>query len=229
MRCNLCGGRAFTDMPKRPAVRCAACGSLERTRVAGLHVDQLALPPRATILHFAPELGLHRLLKAIGGDRYRALDIDPSLYPGRDAEPFDLCRDVFNLPAGEADLIVHNHVLEHLECNWTAVLVRLARALKPAGTMLFSMPVLPGDFTDALTTAPRDEKLARFGPMLHVRRFSPEHLQATLGMVFHIPERHDLTARFPPAVLEEANVPAHHWHGYTGTTVFRVTPAELRL
>ena len=229
MRCNLCGGRTFTDMPKRPRVRCAECGSLERTRVAGLHVADLALQAGARILHFAPERGLHDLLKSIGGAAYRALDLDPALYPGRAVERFDLCRDVFDLPAGGADLIVHNHVLEHLECNYTAVLVRLARALKPEGTMLFSMPVLPGDFTDEITAASRDEKLRRFGPMIHVRRFSPEHLQMTLGMIFRLPERYDLTARFPAAVLEDANIPPHHWHAFTGTSVFRVTPADLRL
>ncbi len=114
-------------------------------------------------------------------------------------------------------------MLEHLECNYTAVLVRLARTLKPDGVMLFSVPILPGDFTDEIVDAPLESKLARFGESLHVRRFGAAVLQQTLGMVFHIPERYDLTARFPEAQLREANIPQHHWHGYTGASIFRVT------
>ncbi len=129
MHCNICGGTALTDMPKRPGVRCADCGSLERTRVAALHIVEHIRPPSGShILHFAPERGLGVLLREIGGPNYRSADIDPSRYPGLDVERFDLCEDVFDLPLGRYDLIVHNHVLEHVECNYSAVLMRLARS-----------------------------------------------------------------------------------------------------
>lgn len=229
MRCNICGCARFTDMPKRPAVRCAECGSLERTRVAALHVRDLGLASGARILHFAPERGLHAVLRGIGGAHHRCLDIAPKRYPDLDVERFDLCRDVFALPPGSQDLIVHNHVLEHLECNYTAVLVRLARALAAGGTMLFSMPILPGPFTDELMDGTEAEKVARFGNMIHVRRFGADFLQQTIGMIFDIPAAYDLTRRFPEPVLAEANIPEHHWHRYTGASVFRVTAADLRL
>ena len=216
-------------MPKRPAVRCAQCGSLERTRVAALHVRDLGLPAGATILHCAPERGLSAMLRAIGGANYRAVDIDPDRYPGLGVEPFDLCRDVFDIPPGTLDLVVHNHVLEHLECNYTAVLVRLAKALRPGGTMLFSMPILPGGFTDELIEGDGAEKRARFGDMLHVRRFGDRFIPQTIGMIFQVPERYDLTATFPEAVLADANIPKHHWRHWTGASMFRVTPADLRL
>ena len=80
MRCNICGGPDFLDMPKRPAVRCARCGSLERTRVAALHIAELGLEQGARILHFAPERGLSALLREKGGANYRALDIDPDQF-----------------------------------------------------------------------------------------------------------------------------------------------------
>ncbi len=229
MRCNICGCADFTDMPKRPAVRCAGCGSLERTRVAALHVRDLALAPGARILHFAPERGLHALLRAAGGANHRCLDVAPERYPGLAVEPFDLCRDVYGLAPGSQDLVVHNHVLEHLECNYTAVLARLARALAPGGTMLFSMPILPGPFTDELMAGTEAEKRQKFGDMIHVRRFGADFLPQTIGMIFDIPARYDLTARFPEAVLADANIPAHHWRSYTGASVFRVTGADLRL
>ncbi len=229
MRCNICGCPDFTDMPKRPRVRCAGCGSLERTRVAALHIHELGLPEAARILHFAPERGLAALLKQAGGANYRALDIAPERYPGFDVQAFDLCRDVFGLPLGGHDLIVHNHVLEHIECNYSAVLLRLTHALANSGTMLFSMPVLSGPFTDELIDGSVDEKIEKFGDMIHVRRFGAGFLQQTIGMIFDIPDRYDLTTRFPEAVLAEANIPPHHWTRYTGASVFRITRADLRV
>jgi phosphoglycolate phosphatase len=216
-------------MPKRPRVRCLGCGSLERTRVAGLHVEALGLPPGSRILHFAPERGLHDVLRPIGGAGYRALDVEPQKYPFARPEAFDLCRDVFGLEEGSCDLIVHNHVLEHIECNYSAVLLRLLRALKPGGTMLFSMPILPGPFTDELMEGSVEQKREKFGDMLHVRRFGAGFIQQTIGMLFRVPERYDLTRVFAPAILREANVPEHHWQAFTGASVFRVTPDDLRV
>lgn len=228
MPCNICGGTDFTDMPKRPRVRCADCGSLERTRVAALHVNALSLPPEAAILHFAPERGLAAMLREIGGDNYRPLDIDPTRYPGLEVEPFDLCRDVFDLPEDHYDLIVHNHVLEHIECSYAAVLTRLIRSLNARGTMLFSVPILPGGYTDELIRAPMEEKLARFGPMLHVRRFGTDFLQQTLGMIFPVAAANDLRSTFAESELIEANIPRHHWNAYTGATIFSVRKRDLR-
>ena len=73
MQCNICGGTAFTDMPKRPAVRCADCGSLERTRVAALHItEELRLASGSPILHFAPERGLSVLTVGMAMDEESA-------------------------------------------------------------------------------------------------------------------------------------------------------------
>ena len=229
MQCNICGCSRFTDMPKRPAVRCADCGSLERTRVTALHVAQdLKLASGAQILHFAPERGLSLMLREIGGPNYHAVDIDPDRYPGLDVTRFDLVEDVFDLPHDRYDLIVHNHVLEHVEANYSAVLMRLARALTDTGIMLFSVPILPGDFTDELIVGTLDDKLRRFGPSLHVRRFSADTLQRTLGMLFPIPDAHDLRDRFDEALLTACNIPPHHWTNFTGATVFRVRKQDLR-
>ena len=228
MQCNICGGTAFTDMPKRPAVRCGDCGSLERTRVAALHIAELKPRPGAHILHFAPERGLSVLLREIGGPNYRAADIDPGRYPGLGVERFDLAEDVFDLPRDRYDLIVHNHVLEHVEANYSAVLLRLARSLSDGGSMLFSVPILPGDFTDEIVVGLPEEKLRRFGPALHVRRFSVETLGRTLGMLFPIPESYDLRDRFDPALLEKCNIPPHHWTNFTGATVFRLRKQDFR-
>jgi phosphoglycolate phosphatase len=230
MRCNICGNTEFSDMPERLKVRCTSCGSLERTRVAALHVQKhLTLQPGARILHFAPERGLSKMLRDIGGPNYRAVDIDPDRYPGLGVERLDLCRDVFDLPENTYDLIVHNHVLEHIECNYTIVLIRLAQALSDQGTMLFSAPILPGHFSDELIHLPLEQKIEHFGPMVHVRRFGREFLQETLGMIFRIPHVYDLCANFSEKDLVEANIPRHHWRKFTGASVFRVRREDLKV
>lgn len=230
MQCNVCGGRNFVDMPKRPKVRCTACGSLERTRVAALYLNGVDRPRRgAAILHFAPERGISAMLRQTEDASYRAVDLNPELYPGLGVERFDLCRDVFDLPVAGYDLIVHNHVLEHLECNYSVVLLRLVKALKPGGIMLFSVPILPGEFTDVVGDATLAEKLSRFGDSLHMRVFGAAVLQRTLGMIVAIPERYDLVGRFPEAQLEDANIPRHHWQAYTGASIFRVGHGDLRV
>lgn len=229
MQCNICGGTAFSDMPGRPLARCTSCGGLERARVAALHIrHKLNLAPGSRILHFAPERGLSALLRGIGGENYRACDIDPAKYPGLGVEPFDLCRDVFGLPRNHYDLIVHNHVMEHIECNYTMVLLRLARALVPTGTMLFSLPIIDAPFRDELIAGSLADKTAYFGPMIHVRQMGRDFLQQTLGMIFDLPERYDLLANFSEKQLTDANIPARHWGKYTGASVMRVTRANLR-
>ena len=80
-----------------------------------------------------------------------------------------------------------------------------------------------------LVNASPDEKIARFGSMLHVRRFGRDFVEETIGMIFRIPERYDLTAFFSETELEEVNIPPRHWQKYTGASVFRVQRTDLRL
>ncbi|GGH28104.1 hypothetical protein GCM10007036_37110 [Alsobacter metallidurans] len=230
MHCNLCGGDRFTDMPKRPQVRCASCGSLERTRLVGLHIQERIRPAAGSrILHFAPERGLAALLRPIGGDQYDAVDIEPEKYPGLGVRRFDLCADVFDLPRGHYDLIVHNHVLEHIRCSYSVPLIRLAQALAPGGVMLFTMPILPGPFTEELVDLPEAQMIERFGPMIHVRRFGDAFIPDTIGMIFRTPARYDVTERFSPERLREINLPERHWRAWTGSSVFEVRPDDLRV
>ena len=228
MRCNICG-TAFLDLPNQPTLRCSSCGSLVRTRVVALYLQKhFKLKHGTNILHCAPERGLSQMLKEIGGENYRAIDINPDLYPGLMVDRVDLCSDVFDLPEREYDLIVHNHVLEHLECNYTVVLLRLAKSLNDDGIMLFTTPILPGHFSDELIKLPREQKLDRFGPAVHVRRFGRDFLQETLGMIFRLPRTYDLLASFTEQELVEANIPSHHWRKFTGASVFQVRRSDLR-
>ena len=92
--CNLCGAAAWVDMNNRRGVRCARCGSLERTRSIKLILDAMGRPkPGSQILHLAPEIGIASWLKNLSPNGYDPVDLDPSRYPSVGVRKFDLVAD----------------------------------------------------------------------------------------------------------------------------------------
>ena len=214
-RCNFCGGSAFRDARQSANSICTACGSTERVRVAKLFLDRHGLPrPGMRIAHFAPEKCLGQYLQGIAGAGYEAYDIDPSRYDFIETRAFDLCRDVFGLPSDHYDLIVHNHVIEHLPCNYTMALLHLHRALKPDGRHLFSVPIHAGAYEEDLAELPPPQRRQRFRQGDHIRRFGRDTVEMTLGMIFRLPQPYRLDQQFSRAELAAANVhnglAAHH-------------------
>lgn len=158
-RCNICGGQRFVRGPgrrlsptgKRP--KCAGCGSLERHRA------------------------FHRLFRGLGPRRLRALRcLQFSRDPTVDAGWFESYEvSVFNKrnsldlqqiarPDGSYDIIVCNHVLEHVP-DYRAALRELGRILSARGFLFLSFPD-PYGFARTLDWGyphPRDS--------LHYRRF----------------------------------------------------------
>lgn len=229
MRCNLCGSEEFRDLPGRPNAICEGCHSYERTRILGLMLRKFeALGKDTKILHFAPENGLADYIEdRIGPENYHMRDIDPSRYR-RGVEKFDLCKDIESLPEEYYDIIIHNHVIEHVPCNSTVVLQRLHRALTPAGSHYFSVPIYGDRYESAFADIGDDERTRRFGQFDHVRRFGINDLDLTLGMVFALPKANDLTTQFDPKALEDAAIPREVWSGFSGHTVFRMTKGDLK-
>ena len=228
-RCNVCGSSDWRDYGKRKSAACGKCGSLERTRLLFLHLQRLGLPrPGNRILHVAPERGLALKIAEIAGAGYQPVDIDPKRYEKVSAEKFDLCADAPNLADHEYDLIIHNHVLEHIRCDVTAVMLHLTRALKPDGVHLFSVPMFAnrpweeyfGDMTD-------EEATKRFGQWDHCRNFSQPHLERTLGMAFKTdfksfqPDR-----QFSFSDLEAINFPRDASSRIDGHTIFAIRRRE---
>lgn len=229
MQCNLCGSTEFRDVNGRAKALCGSCGSYERTRLVKLYVDQLDLPPTARVLHLAPEWGLYRALRARFAD-YVAADYDLHRYRHiEDIRRIDLTDFESYASLGRFDLVIHNHVIEHLPCNYTAVLIRLHKLLTPRGHHLFSVPIYGSSFEETLATISSDEAARRFGQFDHVRRFSAVDLQATLGAIFEFPREYRALDRFDADALRDANVPELAWTGYSGHSVFDLQPAALRL
>lgn len=231
MRCNICEGTRFGHQGTRENVRCLNCSSLERTRAIKLHLDRLDAPSRGDrILHIAPERGIAEFLRERAGDGYEAVDLFPDLFPHVAARRFDLCTDAAGLPSAEYDLILHSHVLEHVPCNWTMVLLHLHRALKPGGHHLFAIPILSGHFEESLAPLPKEEAVRRFGQDDHVRRLGRADLERTLGMVFagDLAE-HALDRWFDAAILNAASIPEAMRPDLNSSTVFVFGKDELQL
>jgi len=73
------------------------------------------------------------------------------------------------------DLVVHNHVLEHLCCDILPVIAETVRTIRPGGYMFFSVPFREGKLDDGWKeTLTDDEKISRFDQADHVRIFGTE-------------------------------------------------------
>lgn len=224
--CNLCGSPEFNELNGRPNAICAKCGAYERTRIMKLSLDRMTIGPETAILHLAPERGLYSWLSA-RSKAYIAGDIDLERYAHIPSiRKIDLCDAKTFEGLGPFDLIIHSHVIEHVPCNWTVVMQRLHRLLKPGGRHVFSLPIYGQAYEEDLSALSEEAKTKRFGQFDHCRRFSPNDLHATLGAVFRIPETYDLVRDFGEDALRAANIPETAWRGFSGHSVFFIGKDE---
>jgi len=114
---------------------CPGCGARSRHRgIALVLPGRLERPPRR-ILHFAPEAPITAVLERLA--------------PDAEVVTTDLVRDDVDRPGediqalgfadGEFDLVLCNHVLEHVEDDGAAV-AELARVTAPGGQALITVP-----------------------------------------------------------------------------------------
>jgi phosphoglycolate phosphatase len=225
--------------------------------VIGLLLDRLELlRPGAEVLHIAPQRGLARWIVQQPGVTCRFIDLEPAGLDGIDIAPgdvdrgdvdlepagavephdppiverLDLCRDLPSIQDHCFDVIIHSHVLEHLTCNYTAVLAQLRRTMRASATMVCCVPVLPGSFAEDLDASiGPDERTRRFGQHDHVRRFGADDLPSTLGMVVPLAPDYDVRRWLVADDLRRHNIPDHCWTGYTPHSVIVVRADEFLL
>jgi SAM-dependent methyltransferase len=129
-----------------------------------------------SVLHPAPEPGLFFRISQLCRE-YKAVDYDPCQYDkwNPKVEFIDLCK-IDETLEGTFDLIIHNHVLEHIPCSVSSVLAQLRSRLNQGGIMLFSVPIRP----EAKTTENLDSNLTHedrkrlFGQWDHLRIFGDQ-------------------------------------------------------
>ena len=114
---------------------CPGCGSRSRHRGLALAVDRVAGPATRRVLHFAPEAPLAPVIARVAAsaevvttDLHRR-DVDR---PGEDIQ-------ALTFADGEFDVVVCNHVLEHVVDDRTAV-AEVARVTAPGGVAVISVP-----------------------------------------------------------------------------------------
>ena len=222
--CPLCGSEVFDDHRNVPAIRCRTCKSDERTRAVKLFLDRhLNLKTGQKVLHFAPERRLGKYIADAVGTGYDAVDIDPERYSSRSGyqvRSLDLCTEASKLPSDFYDLVLHNHVMEHVPCNVTLVLQHLHRAVKPGGVHMFSIPILSGYFEEDLDpNLTEPERTARFGQGDHMRRFGREDFDRTVGPIVGVTAAYSLADHFSDHELRTANIRKSQWT-CSGSSVF---------
>lgn len=164
--CPICTYRGMfraVGIPPRYDAQCPKCGSLERHRLIRLALNRHPVPATAEVIHFAPEATVKAMLPS---EHYRSADLEP----GR----ADLVLNIesIDLPSESVDLVVANHVLEHVGDDRRA-LAEIFRVLRRGGLLIATIPLTEGwdeTYEDPAVIAPQDREL-HFGQSNHVRYY----------------------------------------------------------
>ena len=145
---------------------CPGTLSLERHRLLWLYLKRKTklLEKNISVLHVAPEIIFIKKFKKITNWNYVSIDLKSPLA--------DIKANVYNLPFEENyfDLILCNHVLEHIEDDNKA-LNELHRVIKNKGTLIAQVPLeknLKKTFENKEIMNPK-ERNKHFGQYDHVR------------------------------------------------------------
>jgi hypothetical protein len=228
--CNICGNKHFADVKSRANARCTNCGSVERTRLLWLFLQDIDITDSTSILHLAPERGLYDNLKArTKPGNYVCADYAPKRYSFAEGI---IAIDLTNLedqPSNRYDIIIHSHVMEHVPCNIAYTMFHLCRMLKPHGQQICVIPFAPGRYDECFQAIPEKERIRRFGQHDHVRRFGIDDLDRHLGAIVTLPGEFDAVERFGEEKLRCANIPEQAWRGFSIHTVLHLKKTDFKL
>lgn len=207
VNCPICDKNFRTFLPyglnNRENAQCVNCESLERHRLVWLYLakETNLFNGRYKVLHVGPEKSLWDKFKDLQDIDYTAID---KFAEGYEYDKGVLNKDITNLdlPDNTYDVIIANHVLEHIIDDATAM-KELYRVLKPGGWGILQVPLdekLEETFEDFTVTNPIDrEKL--FGQHDHVRVYGKDYITRLEKAGFNV-EVIDYISRF---TLEEVS------------------------
>ncbi|QCP47743.1 methyltransferase domain-containing protein [Trinickia violacea] len=152
---------------------CPKCGCNDRERHLWLYLAFSRILEDAgakRILHVAPEAGLEPRIRRLQPREYVVGDLSPRLAHHREINVEKL-----DFPDGYFDVIICNHVLEHVD-NPAAALAEFNRCLAPGGHLVAQTPYSPVLRNTFELTKPVDEAFATnyFGQNDHVRMFGAD-------------------------------------------------------
>lgn len=196
--CSCCGIKSkafvagsYADYPEKfnPAryentnqyVLCPVCRSLPRHRILASWCDnhQELFQKAADILYFAPEYCMTLWMKR-NGILYTSAD----LYKEADLK---LDIQATNLRDESCDMVICNHVLEHVD-DFKLALKEIYRILRPEGSFICSFPIHPAiEFVDEDPGIQSpEERFRRFGQDDHKRVFGLKADQLLLDTGFTV-------------------------------------------
>jgi len=184
-QCNICDSLVFTDFSNRIGVQCATCQSLERHRLVRWVLGQLGymeITSRKRALHLAPEAATHRYMAEFFDVGYFCADPKPENYPHAECLKLALPEGLDIFPDGYFNLILHNHVLEHIPGDYHDHLFAFSRLLASGGHMVFTVPIAAAEATiqggELLNSD--EERKSMFGQADHYKIFGRDLLDWSL-------------------------------------------------
>jgi phosphoglycolate phosphatase len=184
--CNICGAGDFREFNNRAGAQCTSCSSLERHRLVRYALESLGyLLPGTTranvrLFHLAPEPVTHRYLSAEYAAGYICADLNPELYPHAECLRLRLPEDLRIFPPGYFQLILHNHVLEHIPGDFRDHLPAFTTLLKGRGHMVFTIPLSrsrPATVQFGELLSGDEERLRLHGQRDHFKSFGADFLE----------------------------------------------------
>lgn len=179
--CPICGYTGpFAAVRHKPAIWCPQCDSRPRHRLLKLWLDRTPDCGRAArVLHFAAEPWVRAAFEARAA-LYRTADLN---------DRFDLQLDLeaITLPDGSEDVILANHVLEHVDD--AKALAEIRRVLAPGGLALLTVPLVEGwdeTYEDPSLDAPARSR--RYGDPDHRRFYGRDFRDRVIRTGFRLSE-----------------------------------------
>jgi len=215
--CNFCGhtsGAFLTDGEKHEVLekyqilsgglrknsRCPNCGSKDRDRLIRFFIERKTnlTTSSLSLLHFAPEPSLKSWFKTLPFKQYINVDLNPLAAD----EVMDITK--ITLPDDSQDVIICNHVLEHIPDDALAMR-ELHRVLKPNGWAILQVPIsltLKDTYENWDITSPSDKEI-HFGQCDHVRIYGQDYISRLQKEGFQV-EQID-----PAAFLSQEEIEAY--------------------
>jgi len=177
--------------------------SLERHRLLWLYLksETSVFTNSLKVLHFAPEQAFYKRFRNIKNWDYTTTDLNSPIA--------DVKADICDLPfqENEFDLIICNHVLEHIPDD-TKAMQELYRILKPGGMAILQVPYdadRDTTFEDDSITDPK-ERTRIFGQYDHVRVYGMDYFEKLASIGFKV-EAVDYTKSLSDAAIEKYRLP----------------------
>lgn len=179
---------------QRPNALSPGTLSLERHRQMWLYLKNETdfFTQHLKVLHIAPEQEFLRRFKKMKNLDYISADLYSPIV--------DVKADILNLPFGDEsfDVVICNHVLEHIEDDATAM-SELFRVMKKSGWGIVQVPMKPSlavSYENFSITDPK-ERQKHFGQYDHVRWYGMDYFDRLKNAGFEA-EINYYSQQFPP-------------------------------